>query len=265
MEWYDLEVDGRQTVKFADLQLPLLSPTAAASSSSNSPKSPCDDDQFVGKFGSIPKGIAIILWIIYFSDKKLGGIIRHGEWAWLAKNSMLQVVSVRSGQTISIYEFCEPRGYDSCCIKCVEELFPNNPEIMVLAVILENFHGPSGGGSFVVLYSIELSCVLCTYELSLHITCARFLNSSTCKRTLLQNFDGCLSVGSEEGVVVLLDLNMGKMCQIQSEAAESTFTPCHIVDYSIPLKDIHRNFRQCKQDGITFGLQMEGECNGIFI
>ncbi|XP_058974667.1 protein ELYS homolog [Musca domestica] len=237
MEWYDLEVDGRQTVKFADLQLPLLSPTAAASSSSNSPKSPSDDDQFV--------------------DKKLGGIIRHGEWAWLAKNSMLQIVSVRSGQTISTYEFCESRGYDSCCIKCVEELFPNNPEIMVLAVILENFHGPSGGGSFVVLYSIELSCVLCTYELSLHITCARFLNSSTCKRTLLQNFDGCLSVGSEEGVVVLLDLNMGKMCQIQSEAAESTFTPCHIVDYSIPLKDIHRNFRQCKQDGITFGLQME--------
>lgn len=183
----------------------------------------------------------------------------------MAKNSMLQIVSVRSGQTISTYEFCESRGYDSCCIKCVEELFPNNPEIMVLAVILENFHGPSGGGSFVVLYSIELSCVLCTYELSLHITCARFLNSSTCKRTLLQNFDGCLSVGSEEGVVVLLDLNMGKMCQIQSEAAESTFTPCHIVDYSIPLKDIHRNFRQCKQDGITFGLQIEGECNGIFI
>ncbi|XP_073834708.1 AT hook containing transcription factor 1 homolog [Musca autumnalis] len=234
MEWYDLEVDGRQTVKFADLHLPLLSPTA---SSSSSPRSPNEEEPFI--------------------DKKLGGIIRHGEWAWLAKNAMLQIVSLRNGQTISTYEFCESRGYDNCCIKCVEEIFPNNPEIMVLAVILENFHGPSGGGSFVVLYSVELSCVLCTYELSLHLTCARFLNAATCKRTLLQNFDGCLSVGSEEGVIVLLDLNMGQMSRIQSEVAESTFTPCHIVDYSIPLKDIHRNFRQCKQDGVTFGLQME--------
>lgn len=194
-----------------------------------------------------------------FSDKKLGGVIRRGEWAWLAQNSVLQIASLRNGQTISTYEFCESGGYDNCCIKCVEEIYPNNPEIMVLAVILENFHGPSGGGSFVVLYSVELSCVLNTIELGLHITCARFLNAVACKRTLLQNFDGCLAVGSEEGVVVLLDLNIGRFNRVQSEIEDGTFVRSHIVDYSIPLTDIHRNYRQCQQDGITFGLQMEGK------
>lgn len=192
--------------------------------------------------------------------QKLGGIIRQGEWAWLARNSMLQIVNLRNGQTISTFEFCDSRGYDSCYIKCVEEIFPNNPEILLLAVILESFRGPGGGCSYVALYSVELSSVLSSIELSLHITCARFMNASACRRTLLQNFDGCLAVGSEEGVIVLLDLNIRKILNVQSEMPDDVFVPCHIVDYNLPLTEIHRNFRQCQQDGIHFGLQMEGKC-----
>ncbi|XP_059224000.1 protein ELYS homolog [Stomoxys calcitrans] len=229
MEWYDIEVDGRQTTKFADnINLPLLrSPSL----------SPGEEEHVV--------------------DKKLGGIIRRGEWAWLARNTVLQIVSLRNGQTISTYEFCQSRGYDNCCIRCVEELFPHNPEIMIVAVILENFHVPSGGGSYVVLYSIELGCVLSTIELVLHSTCARFLSSKACKRTLLQNFDGCLAIGTEEGVIVLLDLNMNKINRMECEIQDGAFNRSHIVDYSLPLTDIHRNYRQCQQDGITFGLQLE--------
>ncbi|XP_037808264.1 protein ELYS homolog [Lucilia sericata] len=228
MEWHDIEVDGRHTVKFTDLPyVPLTSP----------PQSPDAEELFIGQ--------------------KIGGIIRHGEWAWLARNSVLQIVSLRNGQTISSYEFCESRGYESCCIKCVEEVFPNNPEYMMLAVVLESFRGPGGGGSFVALYSVELSSVLSCIELSLHITCSRFMDSSACRRSLLQNFDGCLAVGSEEGVIVLLDLNMQKIMSLQNELQEDKFVPCHIVDYSLSLTEIHRNFRQCQQDGIHFGLQME--------
>lgn len=172
---------------------------------------------------------------------------------------MLQIISLRNGQTISSYEFCESRGYENCCIKCVEEIFPNNPEVMLLAVVLESFHGPGGGSSYVALYSMELSSVLNSIELSLHITCARFMDASACRRSLLQNFDGCLSVGSEEGCIVLLDLNIQKMTLMNSELHEDNFVPCHVVDYSLPLTEIHRNFRQCKQDGIHFGLQMEGK------
>ncbi|KNC31049.1 hypothetical protein FF38_03767 [Lucilia cuprina] len=230
MEWHDIEVDGRHTVKFTDLPyVPLTSP----------PQSPDAEELFIGQ--------------------KLGGIIRHGEWAWLARNSVLQIVSLRNGQTISSYEFCESRGYESCCIKCVEEVFPNNPEYMLLAVVLESFRGPGGGGSFVALYSVELSSVLSCIELSLHITCSRFMDSPACRRSLLQNFDGCLAVGSEEGVIVLLDLNMQKIMSLQNELQEDNFVPCHIVDFSLPLTEIHRNFRQCQQDGIHFGLQMEGK------
>ncbi|XP_075156172.1 AT hook containing transcription factor 1 homolog isoform X2 [Haematobia irritans] len=229
MQWYDIEVDGRQTVKFADnIYLPLLrSPSL----------SPTEEEPLI--------------------EKKLGGILRRGEWAWLARNSLLQIVSLRNGQAISTYEFCESQGYVNCCIKHVEELFPNDPNIIVVAVILENFHVPSGGGSFVVLYSIEMGSVLSTIELSLHATCARFLDAKACKRTLLQNFDGCLAIGSEEGVIVLLDMNMTKLNRLELQVSDGAFNRSHIVDYSLPLTDIHRNYRQCQQDGITFGLQLE--------
>ena len=195
---------------------------------------------------------------IFFVGQKQGGIIRNGEWAWQTRGSALQIISLRNGQTISSYEFCESKGYERCCIKYVEEIFPNNPEMMLLAVILENYSGPASDGSYIALYSVEESCVLNIIELSLHITCVRFMETSVCRRTLLQNFDGCLAIGSQEGVVVLLDLNILNVNTKQFEMQQNTFVPCHIVEYNLTLTDIHRKFRQCQQDGIHFGLQMEG-------
>ena len=195
---------------------------------------------------------------IFFIGQKQGGIIRNGEWAWQARGSMLQIISLRNGQTISSYEFCESKGYERCCIKCVEEIFPNSPETMLLAVILENYSGAYSDGSYIALYSIEKSCVLKIIELSLHITCARFMESSVCRRTLLQNFDGCLAIGSQEGVVILLDLNIHTINSKQHNMQQDSFVPCHIVQYNLTLTEIHRNFRQCQQDGIHFGLQIEG-------
>lgn len=254
MEWQEIEVDGRHTVKFTDLPyVPLASPSQSSDTG----------DLFIGK--------CIILMLLknclfalnnylHLTGKKLGGILRHGEWGWLARYSVLQIVSLRNGHSISSYEFSESRGYESCCIKHVEDIYPNNPEIMLLAIVLESFRGPGGGSSYVAVYSVEFGKVLHNIELNLHLTCAKFMEASACRRSLLQNFDGCLAVGSEEGAIVLLDLNVHKFTSIQNEAHVDIFVPCHIVDYSLPLTEIHRNFRQCQQDGIHFGLQIEGEC-----
>lgn len=180
----------------------------------------------------------------------------------------MEITALRNGQTIATYEFSEARGYDNCCIRFVEELFPNNNENVLLAVCVECFRAAGGGCSFVAIYSVEHGRILSCMELSLHITAAAFVNGNCCRRSLLQNFDGCLAVGSEEGVILLLDLNINKILATYDERLISTppgqfadtITVCQIADYNLPLAEIHRTFRQTRQDGVHFGLQLEGEC-----
>uniref|UniRef100_A0A1B0A055 ELYS-like domain-containing protein n=1 Tax=Glossina pallidipes TaxID=7398 RepID=A0A1B0A055_GLOPL len=231
MEWYEIEVDGKHTVKFDEVRFPTY----------NSSEAPALID-----------GNAI-------NAKKIGGILHHDKWAWLARNNVLQIIALHSAHTICTYEFSELHGYENCCIKCVEELFHNNFKSLLLAVVLESYRitdSTASTASYISVFSLETKSVLSTIELSLHITCARFVGPLACRRTLLQNFDGCLAVGSEEGALILLGMNRPKIMLFADEE-EVTFVPCQIVDYNLPLTEIHRHFRNCQKEGIHLGLQVE--------
>lgn len=191
-----------------------------------------------------------------------------GEWAWTAQDCNLQIVSLKNGQIISLYEFSELQGFENCCIKCVDEIFPGNKDSVLLAVTLECYQGQAA--SRIAIYSVDLGCVINSMLLQLHVTCVKFIEPAVCRRTIFQNFDGCLAVGSEEGVVVLLDLNVHKYINNTDEVnnirklGEPSYETtngklCHIVDYRMSLNEIHSNFRHCQQEGIYFGLQLEGE------
>ncbi|KAL9871985.1 AT hook containing transcription factor 1 homolog isoform 1-T4 [Glossina fuscipes fuscipes] len=229
MEWYEIEVDGKHTVKFDELEFPTYSSSGAP---------------------ALIDGNTM-------NVKRIGGILQQDNWAWLARSNVLQIIALGSAQTVCTYEFTELHGYENSCIKCVEELFHNNFKSLLLAVVLERYHIiGSATASYISVFSLETKSVLSTIELSLHITCARFVGPLACRRTLLQNFDGCLALGSEEGALILLGMNKPKIMVLACEE-EDTFVPCQIVDYNLPLTEIHRHFRNCQKEGIHLGLQVE--------
>ncbi|XP_054730097.1 protein ELYS homolog [Anastrepha obliqua] len=247
MEWYEIAVDGERTVKFP-------SRTLQPDASQHQHQKHFQQRDIAA--AAADEDCAV--------PQQLGGIIKRGAWSWLASGNALDITALRTGQTIATYEFTEILGYDNCCIRCVEELFPENTETVLLAVCLECFRAAGGGCSFVAIYSIEHGRVLSCIELSLHITAAAFVSGNCCRRSLLQNFDGCLSVGSEEGVILLLDLNIKKLLSACGERMGApvgqltdTITVCKIADYNLPLAEIHRTFRQTRQDDAHFGLQIE--------
>ncbi|XP_036338995.1 uncharacterized protein LOC118748571 isoform X1 [Rhagoletis pomonella] len=248
MEWYEIAVNGERTVKFLPRAHEPCIPKHRDQKNlqQNDLAAESADEDFAGSL-------------------QLGGIIKRGAWGWLTSGNVLEITALRNGQTLASYEFTEARGYDNCCIRFVEELFPNNNETVLLAICIECFRAAGGGCSFVAIYSVEHGQVLSCMELSLHITAAAFVNRNCCRRSLLQNFDGCLAVGSEEGVILLLDLNINKILATYDERLMNTssrqftdiITVCKIADYNLPLAEIHRTFRQTRHEGVHFGLQLE--------
>uniref|UniRef100_A0A1A9VRC0 Cleavage/polyadenylation specificity factor A subunit N-terminal domain-containing protein n=1 Tax=Glossina austeni TaxID=7395 RepID=A0A1A9VRC0_GLOAU len=236
MEWYEIEVDGKHTVKFDEMRFPTYSSAEAP---------------------ALIDGNAV-------NAKKIGGILHQDKWAWLARNNVLQIIALHSAHTICTYEFSELLGYENSSIKCVEELFHSNYKSLLLAVVLESYRITGSTASYISVFSLETKSVLSTIELSLHITCARFVGPLACRRTLLQNFDGCLAVGSEEGALILLGMNRPKIMLLADEE-EVTFVPCQIVDYNLPLTEIHRHFRNCQKEGIHLGLQVEVNTHGSYV
>uniref|UniRef100_W8ARA9 Protein ELYS n=3 Tax=Ceratitis capitata TaxID=7213 RepID=W8ARA9_CERCA len=240
-EWYELAVDGGRTLKF-----PTMGPQ---------PGEPKHTEQ---------SDITAATEVYSTVPQQYGGIIKRGAWCWISTGNVLEITALRTGQTIATYGFVEPRGYENCCIRCVEELFPQNNETVLLAISLECFSAAESGCSLVAIYSIERNQVLSCMELPLHITALAFVSSNCCRRSLLQNFDGCIAVGSEEGVILLLDLNINKLintCDERLKAPIGQLTDdivkCRIVDYNLQLAEIHRTFREARQDGVNFGLQVE--------
>lgn len=271
MEWYEIEVDGGRTVKFSSrVQHPGATQHRDQKQLEQNNSDVVSDEDCSGKYCHICYSFILQLLTTvsaYHTVPQQGGIIKRGTWCWLSSGNELEIRALRTGQIIATYGFVETRGYDSCYIRCVEELFPLNNENVLLAVCLECFRASGPGCSFIAIYSIEHSHVLSCIELPLHITAAAFISENCCRRSLLQNFDGCLAVGSEEGVILLLDLNINKILNACDERIKAPtrqltdeITVCHLSDYNLPLAEIHRSFQRARNDGVHFGLQVEGKC-----
>ncbi|XP_055842207.1 uncharacterized protein LOC129909201 [Episyrphus balteatus] len=192
-----------------------------------------------------------------------GGIIKSGQWGWLTKGSRLCITSLRSGQSISKYDFDASNGFGVCIITCVSEIQMPYLKDTLIAIGIQYADSPGG---LVVLYSVEESTVICCIDLKYKITCCKFISHEVSQHTILQNMNGCLAVGTDGGSVLLVDLNLNNAdIPAAKEDVGISLVPCHIVDSSMSLLHLHRHFQHCQQEGVHFGIQLEVLDNAEFI
>ncbi|XP_016949458.1 protein ELYS homolog [Drosophila biarmipes] len=197
MEWHEVELDGSRTAAFPERAVP--------------------------GFGQEPAEVE--------TADYLGGIIRDGQWGWVTcrygRDATLLVCSMSTGECFSWHRFWSSESADEghgspghrSRIRCVEELFPGEPErTALLAICLESWESkerPTDVKTEVLIYSIPNSRVLRRFHLpgGLHCSALTFLDLDICGASRVRRFDGCLAVATKEGIVLLVDLNGGSLVE----------------------------------------------------
>ncbi|KAH8318407.1 hypothetical protein KR074_006868 [Drosophila pseudoananassae] len=112
-----------------------------------------------------------------------------------------------------------------CSIQCVEEMFPGQVDMpSLLAISLEIWSAGnrrpqqcSVARTQLIIYSVAFDQVLRRFDLDgLYCSALAFLDDRLCQGTHLSRFDGCLAVASEEGLVLLLDINCKYLLQTRN-------------------------------------------------
>lgn len=67
---------------------------------------------------------------------------------------------------------------------------------------------PIGGSLY--LFSVQGSRLLHRIDVIDRITSCCFVSTATCQRSCLTKFDGCVAIGTDQGKVFLMDLNLRK-------------------------------------------------------
>jgi len=160
-------------------------------------------------------------------------------------------------------------------IRCVEELFPGEPErTAMLAICLESWESgerPMDAKTQVLIYSIPNSRVLRRFHLpcGLHCSALTFLDRDICDATRVARFDGCLAVATKEGIVLLVDLNSdslveqpGRRCSLSNSSSEGD--PCYGEIFSFPGEELEDRFNllldECRSKGAHLAVRLSGEC-----
>ncbi|XP_017066969.1 protein ELYS homolog [Drosophila eugracilis] len=247
MEWHEVELDGSRTVAFPERAIPGIG------------QKPEDGD----------------------TDKFLGGIIRSGQWGWVTRryssDANLIVCNMSTGDCVSWYSFWnEGQGHGQrSSIRCVEELFTGQPDrTPLLAICLESW---DNGERFpincpkartqVLIYSIAKSRVLRHFELQrLYCSTLKFLDQSVCGGTQLCHFDGCLAVASEEGVVLLVDLNYSSLLETAENSnlrnPNSEGEPGYGQLHCLPCDGVSQ-LEVCRSQGAHLAVRLDVSSSGI--
>ncbi|XP_002039449.2 protein ELYS homolog [Drosophila sechellia] len=188
MEWHEVELDGSRTIAFPE--------------------------RIVPGFGREPS-------THLDAAEYLGGIIRDGQWGWVTwrygSDATLLVCSMSTGHYLSWHCFWRESNnlQQRRSIRCVEELFPGDHERSpMLAICLESWNSGDQRPidcpltTQVLIYAIRNSQVLRRFDLD-GITCSAltFIDKGIYGLTQLHLFEGCLAVATEEGTVLMVDLN----------------------------------------------------------
>ncbi|KAH8421460.1 hypothetical protein KR009_008313, partial [Drosophila setifemur] len=195
MEWQEVELDGNRTAAFPERTLPRAS-----------------SDQDSAKF--------------------LGGLLRGGKWGWItaqySSEATLLICSAVTGESVSRHTFwSEELAEDQrCSIRCVEELFPGQPDRSALVAVCMELWDDAGeerpshcplARTQIAIYSVAFHQVLRVFDLKgMLCSTLAFLDERLCQGTHLDGFDGCLAVGTEKGLVLLMDLNCAQLLDSRS-------------------------------------------------
>ncbi|KAH8288102.1 hypothetical protein KR054_000807 [Drosophila jambulina] len=208
----------------------------------------------------------------------LGGIIRDGRWGWVTKRyaseATLLVHRIASGGRVARHTFWRESGSSSskddderCSIRCVEETFTDQPHRPVLlAVCLESWNGGERRPdidqvrSQVHLYSVTYHQVLRIIDISgLLCRSLTYLDQRLCSATQLARFDGCLAVGTAEGIILLVDLNYERLLENKCELAGTQ--PAQSELHRVPGNRHMRRFNdllvECRSNGVHLSVELD--------
>ncbi|KAH8354231.1 hypothetical protein KR084_004072 [Drosophila pseudotakahashii] len=261
MEWHEVELDGSRSAAFPERAVP--------------------------GFGQEPTEVD--------SADYLGGIIRGGQLGWVTwrygSDATILVCSMTTGDYVSYHRFWSSESADDagqgggqqrCSIRCVEELFPGEPErTALLAICLESWDSGerrpdhcSLARTQVLIYSIPGSKVLRRFDLAdgLYCSALTFLDRRICGGTRLARFDGCLAISTQEGIVLLVDLNTDSLLAKHKDGRSlclpaSEGDPSYGQLYSFPSEElgpqIDTLLDDCRAKGAHLAVRVDVATSGI--
>ncbi|XP_070136349.1 protein ELYS homolog isoform X2 [Drosophila bipectinata] len=167
------------------------------------------------------------------SAEHIGGYLRGGKWGWVtckySNEATMLVCATATGESVARHTFwSEDRpGQEDvrCSIQAVEEMFPGQVDVpSLVAISLEVWSAGnsrpqqcSAARTQLIIYSVAFDQVLRRFDLdSFYCSALVFLDDRLCQGTHLSRFDGCLAVASEEGLVLLLDINCKHLLQTRN-------------------------------------------------
>lgn len=113
---------------------------------------------------------------------------------------------MKTGNKVASYSFDNSHRLSNTVITCVTEIIVTDINSCILIVGVQC--SPIGG--LLYIFSVQGSRIVHRIDVIDKITSCCFISTAACKRSNLVKFDGCVAVGTAEGKVLLLDLNLRK-------------------------------------------------------
>lgn len=124
----------------------------------------------------------------------------------MANGAHIEVFSSKTGNKLAAHSFETGQRQSTTVITCVAEITTSEIYSSLLAIAV---HNPLNGG-ILYIFSVQGARVIHQIDVVDTITSCSFINSSACQQGKLKRFDGCLAIGTNEGKVLLMNLNLSK-------------------------------------------------------
>lgn len=186
------------------------------------------------------------------------------------------VCSATTGECVARHTFwSEDRpGQEEvrCSIQSVEELFPgevDKPSLLAICLEIWSAGSPqpqqcAAARTQLIIYSVTLDQVLRRFDLDgLYCSALAFLDEQLCLGTHLSRFDGCLAVASEEGLVLLLDINCRHLLETRNRCILGAETDPSAEIFRFPcvssVTRIDSLLAECRSRDAHLAVEVDGE------
>lgn len=211
--------------------------------------------------------------------------MHDGQLGWIAIGAHLEVYSLKIGSKVANYSFGNAQRLTNAVITCVTEIQAEGVNSCILVVGVQC--SPIGGILYV--FSVQGSRVIHRIDVIDKVTSCCYVSTIACRRSALKMFDGCAAIGTDDGKVLLVDLNLTRckdskfhsqpfplMFHISSSQLQFHFisaviyrrtvyncdgeqSTCRMISTNecAAYEDILDEYRHAKKKRINFGIQLD--------
>lgn len=130
--------------------------------------------------------------------------MHDGQFGWIAVDAYLEVFSLKTGTKVASYSFDNSQRMSNTVVTCVTEIQADGINSCMLVVGVQCL--PIGGLLYV--FSVQGSRVIHRIDVGDKVTSCCYVSTIACRRSSLRLFDGCVAIGTDNGKVLLMDLNL---------------------------------------------------------